>query len=426
MDTLELFQRLGLALAIGFLVGIERGWRERQEVEGGRTAGLRTFALSGLLGGIAALVGEALGGVVFAGVFLGFAGAVALFRWREAESEGDYGVTTVVAALLVFSLGAYALVGEMVVAAAAGVAAAVLLAFKSVLHEWLKRLTWPEIRSAAVLLAMTFVALPILPNRGIWRFDSLNPYEIWLMTVLIAAVSFAGYVATRLLGERGGVLATGVAGGLVASTAVTLDMARRSREDGADAALLAGGATLAGGVMFARVLAVAVVIDTSLLGALAPALGAGAVTAAGIGLACLRRRPAPPEGGGSTPLRNPLDLPTVLRFGALLSLVFVLAEVLRTWFGPSSVIWLAAAAGLADVDAVTLSMARDAGGAIPAQTAVLAILVVAASNSLSKSAIAAISGTTAFAWRFAAAMGACLAAGGLVHWIVPGAPLPMP
>lgn len=417
METVELFERLGLALAIGFLVGIERGWRERDEGEGGRTAGLRTFALSGLLGGLAALVGLELGPLVFAIVFVGFAGAVTLFKWREARDEHDYSVTTVVAAMVVFVLGGYAVVGHMALAAAAAVVTAALLAFKTVLHRWLEALSWPEIRSAIVLLAMTFVALPILPDRGFGPFSSFNPHEIWLLTVLIATVSFAGYVATRVAGERRGLMLTALGGGLVASTAVTLEMARRSREASGDAGLLAGGACLASTVMFLRVLAVAVLIDRRLLLPLAPALTAAAVVTGMFGLAYAWRRGRDQErtGSGQFSVGNPFDLLTVLRFGALLSVIMLLASALQAWFGPQGALWLAAAAGLADVDAVTLSMARGAGTTVPAVIAVLAILVVVSSNSLSKSVLAAVSGSAAFAWRFAAAMLASVVVMALVY-----------
>jgi len=426
MDVFDLFQRLGLALAIGFLIGVERGWRERGEAEGSRTAGLRTFALSGLLGGIAGLLGEALGELALGLIFIGFTATFAAYKWREARHENDYSVTVVVAGMLVFALGAYAVIGDMRVAAAGGVATAALLASKNVLHAWLERLSWAEIRSAVVLAAMTFVALPILPNRGYGPFGALNPYEIWLMAVLIAAVSFAGYVVIRLVGEQRGVLIAGAAGGLVASTAVTLDLARRSTGDGDRASLLAGGAAVAGSVMFLRILVVATVIDPSLFGHLALPLCAAGLVSGGIGLALAsgrfggdrhRERPGEPAEETAADLGNPFDLLIVLRFAALLGLVMMLASALQAWFGPDSAVWLAAAAGLADVDAITLSMARLAGGSVPVDTAVLAILVVACANSLSKSVMAAIAGSQAFAARFGATMAVSVAVAVMLWWI---------
>ncbi len=417
MDLFELFQRIGLALAIGFLVGVERGWKERGEAEGARTAGLRTFALSGLLGGIAGLIGMALGDIALGLIFLGYTATFAAYRWRESVAEGDYSVTAVVAAMLVFVLGAYAVIGDMAIAAAGGVATVALLAFKGVLHAWLGRLTWPEIRSAVVLAAMTFVALPILPNRGYGPFQALNPYEIWLMAVLIAAVSFAGYVIIRLAGEKRGVLIAGAAGGLVASTAVTIDLARRSKEETGRSALLAGGAAVAGAVMFLRILVVATVIDPALFSKLALPLCAAALVSGGIGLVFAGSQPDRANGGDAPDLGNPFDLRFVLRFAALLGFVMLLAATLRAWFGPDSAVWLAAAAGLADVDAITLSMARHAGGEVPMGTAVAAILVVGFSNSFSKAVMAAVAGNRAFSIRFALAMALAVAVAALVYWV---------
>src|SRR5262245_2701973 len=134
MDQTELLTRAGLALAIGFLIGVERGWRERTEEEGGRAAGVRTFSLIALSGAVWALLAGILGQVVFAAGFIAVAAAITLFRWRETEREGSLGATTLVAALLTFGLGAYAMVGDDVVAAAAAVATALLLSAKSWLH----------------------------------------------------------------------------------------------------------------------------------------------------------------------------------------------------------------------------------------------------------------------------------------------------
>jgi len=166
LDQTELLTRIGIALAIGFLIGVERGWQERDEGEGERAAGLRTFALIGLSGGIWALLAKSLGDAAFAAGFIALAVAITLYRWRESEREGSFGATTLIAALLTFGLGAYAAVGDMTVAAAAAVATAVLLAAKAWLHSWVKALSWPELRASLILLAMTFLALPLLPDRG--------------------------------------------------------------------------------------------------------------------------------------------------------------------------------------------------------------------------------------------------------------------
>lgn len=256
MDTFDLFQRLSVALAVGLLIGLERGWRGRDHPEGERAAGLRTHALAGLLGGVwgaIAMRTQSSGGAVALGLaFAVFSAAIVLFRLREIVHDGTYGATTVVAAMLAFGLGAFAVVGDPQVAAAGGVAATALLALKALLHAWVQRLTWEELRSGLVLLAMTFVLLPLLPDRTVDPWGSLNPYAIWLMTILIAAMSFAGYVAIKTTGEDRGILLTGLAGGLVSSTAVTMSLARLAREQPERTRLLVAGMLVAGAAMVGR------------------------------------------------------------------------------------------------------------------------------------------------------------------------------
>src|SRR5262245_49144556 len=173
MEQDELFRRLAVALAIGLLIGLERGWQLREEAEGERTAGLRTYALTGLLGGICGALSSLSSPLVLAAALLSFAGAFTLFSWFEAVSDNDFSVTGVVAALLTFVLGAYAVVGNQTVAVAAAVAMAILLALKKPLHTWLRRLSWLEIRAALILLAMSFLLLPLLPDRAIDPWGAL-------------------------------------------------------------------------------------------------------------------------------------------------------------------------------------------------------------------------------------------------------------
>jgi len=215
MDTFELIQRLAVALAIGLLIGIERGWQQRKEAEGERAVGLRTHALAGLLGGAWGAIARGTGdwGVVALGLaFMTFAGAIVVFRLRQVEHDKTYGATTVVAAMIAFALGAMAVLGDQTVAAAAGVATAILLALKAALHTWLQRLTWEELRAGLILLAMTVILLSVLPDREIAAWFPINPREVWLLTILIAGLSFAGYLAIRIAGPQLGVLLSGIAG----------------------------------------------------------------------------------------------------------------------------------------------------------------------------------------------------------------------
>jgi len=404
MDTFDLFQRLSVALAVGLLIGLERGWREREEEEGYRTAGLRTFALSGLLGGVWGAIAKALGdgggGIALGAAFSVYAIIFAFFRYREIAQDGTFGATTVVAAMLTFALGALAVLGSIEAAAAGGVATAVLLAWKSVLHGWLQRLTREEIRSALVLLAMTFILLPLLPHRTVDPWDALNPYEIWLMTIMIAFISFVGYVAVKLAGDRQGIAITGLAGGLASSTAATLTLAKVARENRDQSTLLASGVLFASAVMAARVLVVTGVINPGLLRVVAPPMGViAAVLALGGVVLMLRGTHEGKASGGRIELENPFELGTVLKFGAVLGVVLLTTKLLTSAIGSAGAYLVAAVSGIADVDAITLSMARGAGG--DAHTAAIAIFIAVAVNTVTK---------TALAWSIGgAAMGRLLA-----------------
>jgi uncharacterized membrane protein (DUF4010 family) len=419
----ETLTRLALALAIGFLIGIERGWRQREIAEGDRAAGLRTFALIGLLGGLFALLGRQLGVEAFAFGFLAVAATVVLFRWRETQREGTSGATTAIASLLTFGLGAYAAVGDMTSAAAAAVATTAILAAKGWLHGWLRTLTWEELRAALILAAMSFVALPVLPNEGFGPYEALNPRDLWLMTIAIAGVSFIGYVAVKVAGTRYGALIAGIAGGVVSSTITTLDLARRAkRSPGADAPLVAG-ALAASVTMFLRVIVVVALFGPALLPNVALPLAVAAIVSAGAAI-WLDQPWRNAKGDPKTqvaPVTNPFEIRTVLVFGLILAVITVLSAFLTQTFGGGGGIALAAVAGLSDVDAITLSMTRVAGTQVSASAAEAAILTAVIANSLSKSALAIGAGGPRFGFRYLGVTALALAAGAVVAFVEPWA-----
>lgn len=391
METFELFQRMSAALAIGLLIGLERGWNEREDQEGTRSAGFRTHALAGLLGatwGAFATRPGLDGGTMLALAFAAFSAAIILFRYRESGHEGTFGVTSVVAAMLAFALGALAMLGNLQLAIAAGVATAALLALKRAMHDWLRRLTWVELRSGLVLATMTFIMLPVLPNRDVPQLAGLNLYEIWLMTVLIAAISFAGYVAVKVAGNERGVILTGIAAGLVSSTAVTMTLAERARERPELTRLFTAGALLAGTTMMLRVLVVVALLNAALARPLAPPLIAAAAVTAGIALLMMWRQSR--QNGDVAPieLSNPFELATVLKFGALLALIMLATKLAAGVAGGQGLLGLAMLSGLADVDAMTLAMTRQAGAGIEMSLAVQVIALVVAVNTLAKAALA--------------------------------------
>jgi uncharacterized membrane protein (DUF4010 family) len=414
MDTFELFQRLGVALAIGFLIGLERGWKARNEPEGARAAGLRTHALGGLLGGVwgaLALTRENDGHIAIALAFAVYSGAILLFRYRESIDEKTFGVTTVVAAMLTFALGALAVMGDMAVAGGMGVAAAALLAFKDVLHGWVGRISWLELRSGLLLAAMTFILLPMLPDRTIDPWNTINPFEMWLLTVMIAAISFAGYIAIKAVGDEAGIVMTGVAGGLASSTAVTVTLAEMAKEHPEKVAPLTSGALFASATMAARVLAVVAAVGTSILPKIALPIGVGGVALLGIAFYFLKQN-TNGVGGGRLKLTNPFELKTVLKFGLLLTAITAATKLLTRIGTGQGVYVLALFSGIADVDAMTLSMSRQAADPASATLAANAILIVVAVNTVAKAVIGWMTGGAEFGKRMMAAAVVAIAAGG--------------
>jgi uncharacterized membrane protein (DUF4010 family) len=392
MDQEDLFRRLAVSLAVGLLVGLERGWQLREEAEGERTAGLRTYALTGLLGGISAAVSAASSPLLLAAALMSFTAAFTLFAWVEATTERNFSVTGVVAAILTYLIGAYAVLGEPLVAVAAAVAMAILLALKAPLHAWLRQLGWTEVRAVLILLAMTFLLLPILPNRPIDPWQAVNPAEIWLLAILIASVSFAGYVATRTMGDQAGIALTAVAGGVTSSTATTLSLARLAPEQPLAAHLLAGGILIAGTTMIVRVVLIVAALAPHLLTELWLPASAGAIAlVAASGFLILRDRERK-EPRATLRLTNPFDIGNALMLAILIGVVMVLAKLASSTASAKGLFVLGVLSGIADVDAITLSMARLAGATVPSPSAADVILIAVGVNTIAKAVMAAIVG----------------------------------
>lgn len=415
MDMMEAFQRVGLALAIGLLAGIERGWQERDLADGQRVAGIRTFALVGLLGGLAGYLGVETGTGVPAMLAAGLTVAFVVFEYRAAGPRHDFSVTGVVAALVVFALGIVSVAGDMRLAAAGGVVTTVLLAARHALHGFLKSMTWVELRSALVLLTMSFVALPLLPNRAIDPWGGFNPFSVWLMTVMIAALSYAGYVAMRIGGPERGILFAGATGGIVSSTATTLSFARISVSQPGLSHRLAGAALIAGGLSLVRCFVIASVVAPVLMKPLAVALAPGLCAFLAASL-MLSRNGKNAGARSELELSNPFELQSVLRFGALLGVVGFVAKVLVGFLGPASIVFIALVSGIPDLDAITLSTAHLAGNVVPVHTAAIAVLTATVANLVTKVVLAYGSGTREYGGLLALVTLAVIVVGGACFW----------
>jgi uncharacterized membrane protein (DUF4010 family) len=423
MEFQDLISRFAVALGIGLLIGLERGWRAREETPGGRAAGIRTFAISGLLGGVLGALGDVLGGpkslggsVIMGLGFAAYAGVIAAFCRDENRADKTFSATTAIAAMVTFALGAYTLAGDMRVAAAVGVATAIILAMRESLHGWVAKLTWSELRSVLVLLAMTVVALPIIPDTAIGPYRSLNPREVWIIAIVLASVSFAGYAAVKYLGTTRGILLAGAAGGLVSSTAVTITNARRASAQPATSRVLAAGVALASTIMFLRVYVIAASLNSALIVILAPPLFAAAIFATAFALVAVYWRGDGSRDRQDIEFRNPFNFWSVVGFALLLAATIVAGRVLGETFGAAGAIAGAAVAGLFDVDAITVSVAHLTPHPLSTTSAALAIVVATATDTIGKIAIGAALGRGRFAAEIAAMAAGCLLTGGIALW----------
>jgi len=353
----------------------------------GRVAGVRTFGLVALVGAVAAILSEVLGGVVLG---LGFVALVVILlsgRYLKRANPKDIGATTIVAALLTFALGAVAMTGSLGLAASAGVLAALLLSIKAELHSAIRKIDRQELLAVLELLIMFVVLLPVLPNRGFGPWRALNPFEIWTMVLLICSLSFVGYVGVRLLGERRGITLAAVAGALVSSTAVAITLSRLRNPDRNQARLVGGAIALGCAIMYVRVLIVVSVFGLSLLSGLTIPLGLAFVCGS-IAAVVFIKSYDPGRAVHGLVLRNPFDFWMAVKFGLVLAAVIVLAQALEQWAGHGGVFLVAAASGFVDVDAATLTLARITPAQVPGEVGVGAVLLACVTNTVFKAAIA--------------------------------------
>ena len=398
MTELENFKLLGIALAIGLLMGLERGWRTRDRAEGMRVAGLRTYGMISLLGGLSGILSQQVNPFLMEFVFLSLTLVLLLAYSKSLDKFEDFSITSTIAALIAFTLGALTVFGHIALASATAVVITSLLGFKPLLHGWLKKLEQEELNATLKLLLISVVILPILPDQGYGPWSAFNPYHIWLMVVLIAGISYLGYFAIRIVGNQHGPVLTGALGGLVSSTAVTLNLSKLSKQQPGMQNVLAAGILTACATMFTRTLLLTSVINPALFRALLPALLVMAlVTYLAAFLLWRNRQGFQPI--DEIKLQNPFQLGMALKFGAFLVVIMLLSNLLKDYFGDMGTYFLAAISGLADVDPITLSMSQMSKDALEVRVAAMAILIAVSVNSGIKSIFSWVIGGRALALR---------------------------
>ena len=388
--TLDLASRFFVALLIGILVGVER---EKQHPSGGRQTigGIRTHALLALAGAASAWLGQTLQLQWLFVAVLACSSAMVLasrLLGRRRGKSAPVTITGEIAAVLVVLLGGMAAAGNQALAVALAVTLSAVLAFKQPLHALVEKVGVDDILACIKLLIATVIVLPLVPNETVDPWHALNPYQLWLLVILISALSLAGYVGMRWLGPARGAAVAGLAGGLVSSTASTLNFARESRsvERAGDASNIIAGILCAWFVMFLRVTAIVAFLSRPLLGALwLPLLAMGLATAAfamrhyllGAVGAAGSAAPAPH-------LKNPFSLSAAARFGALFAVVLVMVKLAQERLPSGALPAVSALAGAADVDAIALSLSGQVAGAASLSSVAWALLAALLSNTLLK------------------------------------------
>jgi uncharacterized membrane protein (DUF4010 family) len=308
-----------------------------------------------------------------------------------------------------------AVLGDMAAAGAAAVAMTAILAARESLHELMTRITWAELRSALVLLSMTLLVMPLVPDEPIALLGGLNPSKIWGLAILLAAISYLGYLAVRLMGPERGLVLSGAAGGLVSSTAVAISNARAAAEGGV-ALALAAGALIAGAVSCLRTVAIVFFIASDVAWLLVLPLGVAALGMTLAGLALARRANA--AGPPAAPPENPFELAAVLKIALLLAAVALASRLAAEKLGSAAVLAVAALTGLADVDAVALSVPLLAPATLSLQTAAQAVLAAVGVNICAKAAYALVLGGGRFGTVYAALSVSAGAAGAAIHFLI--------
>jgi len=410
------WQPLVVALGLGLLVGLQREWAKSEG------AGIRTFALITVLGTVCGLLAARSGGWIVAAGLLGVAALlVNMNLHRSGSAKPHRGQTTEVAALLMFATGALLAFGETAIAITVGGGVAVLLQWKAPLHGFVERIGQAEIRAVFRLVLIALVVLPLLPNQAYGPYGVLNPFQLWLMVVLIVGISVSGYLASRYLDSGRGALLGGVLGGIISSTATTISYARQSRRTPAFASLGAVIILVASTVVFLRVAVEVAVVAPSVLPQVAPQLAVMAIwmLVIAVGSYKLASQEQPPVERLS--VDDPSELAPAVVFGALYALVLFAVAAVQDSFGDRGLYVVAALSGLTDIDAITLSTAQlmDAGG-LDIDTGWRMMLVGAMSNIIFKTAVVASLGTKALLSRISAGFGLALGGGVVLLWLWPG------
>lgn len=389
MDTL-VFQNIIIAIVLGLIIGLQREmnllYANRQKDFGGA----RTFALIALIGYLSAWLNASVPYLLIASTSV--LGALLMGAYILNRTPTENGMTTEFSALVVFFLGALLAYEKMALAVFVAMSVLFILNLKEKIQTYEKVIEKQDLSAMILFLMMSFVILPLFPDEPLDPWGYFNLYNIWLMVVLVAGISFLGYIAVRLVGAKHGIGLAGLLGGIVSSTAVTLSLARRSKENPSLSKNLAIGVGLACSIMLFRIYIELLIINA----VLAHEILYPVLIASGVGYLYLGFLYVTTEKEKiiqETVFKNPFQLSEALILGVLFGAVIALVKFANTSFGELGVYIISFISGLTDTDAIALSLASLSNNGLDTTTALNAITLAIIANSLLKSIIIFLLGT---------------------------------
>jgi uncharacterized membrane protein (DUF4010 family) len=408
MDFSAVAKEIGIALGLGLLVGLQR------ERVASPLAGFRTFPLITVSGTIAALLGQSFGGWIVGAGLIALAGLIIVGNLaKQKKGDLDPGLTTEVAMLLMYGVGAYVVVGPAAAAIAIGGGVAVLLHLKPEMHSLAARIGNADFKAIMQFVLVSLVILPVLPDQAYGPYQVLNPHRIWVLVVLIVGISLAGYMVYKFFGEKAGVMMGGILGGIISSTATTVSYARRSRQAKGSSKLAAQVILIASTVVFVRVLMLIAATAPASLREAGPPLGAmlGVMMVLSVGTWFVDR-----HAKVQMPTQdNPTELKSAILFAALFALVTLGVAAAKEHFGQRGLYVVAILSGLTDMDAITLSTTQIIqSGQTDVHTGWRLILAAALANLVFKAGTTAVLGDRKLFLRVSALFGVAFAAGILI------------
>lgn len=408
MDELNIFYRLACALALGFVVGLQR---ENSYIDPERhhPAGVRTFSIIGLLGAVSAYLGTLTGSIAPFIAGLAILGGLLGIAFHAESRKENPGLTTGAALLLVYLLGALCWYNQIIVATAVGVVLILLLTVKVQLHAFAQKITQADLSASLKFALITAIVLPLLPDHayGPANLKVLNPFSIWLFVIFISAIGFVGYVLIKVVGPGRGIGITSVLGGIASSTALTLSFTQRSKDNPQYGASLAMGVLISWSVMYLRVYLICGLVAPSLWKILLVPLLAPVVPGLVYSWWLKTREESTHSQSGS--FTNPFELLPAIKFGMVFTAVLFIAKAAKVYLGDAGLLGSSFVAGFADMDAIALSLAQMThGNGIDLRFASMGIILAGVANTITKGSMVLAMGAPSMRKAIGPALGLML------------------